>query len=206
MLVQQSKCSPWNFKKGDVISLPVSIPLGAVSLAGASVSGMTMVLTSKYQKKLVKVTKLVSIVTSALSVFEKSLSKALNNGLIDERDFQVLQELHLKVINDLANVDRKMESETRTQSQKILLEEMRKTQEQEMPHDLLTLSCLLSSVLPKWISSKISTTNLIIFGKVRKLQELSKESQQSSRNGSLDKLSGKCTYLLQSMLTDLLMK
>ena len=32
------------------IGLPVSIPLGAVSLAGASVSGMAMVLTKKYQK------------------------------------------------------------------------------------------------------------------------------------------------------------
>ena len=42
--------------------------------------------------------------TSAISVFETSLSKALNNGEIDEREFQVLQELHLKVINELANV------------------------------------------------------------------------------------------------------
>ena len=47
------------------ISLPVSIPLGAVSLAGASVSGVATSITSKYQKKLTKVTKLVDIVTSA---------------------------------------------------------------------------------------------------------------------------------------------
>ena len=33
------------------IGLPVSIPLGAVSLAGASVSGVAMVLTKKYQKE-----------------------------------------------------------------------------------------------------------------------------------------------------------
>ena len=36
------------------ISLPVSILLGAVSLAGASVSGVTTPLTSKYKKKLIE--------------------------------------------------------------------------------------------------------------------------------------------------------
>ena len=39
------------------IGLPVSIPLGAVSLAGESVSGVVTVLTKKYQKKLAKVKK-----------------------------------------------------------------------------------------------------------------------------------------------------
>ena len=34
------------------IGFPVSIPLGALSLAGASVSGVTTALTKKYQKKL----------------------------------------------------------------------------------------------------------------------------------------------------------
>ena len=52
------------------IGLPVSIPLGAVSLAGASVSGVTTALTKKYQKKLTKVTKLTDIITSAIAVFE----------------------------------------------------------------------------------------------------------------------------------------
>ena len=82
------------------ICLPISIPLGAVSLAGASVSGVATALTSLYQKRLVKVTKLVDIVTSPIAVFETSVSKALNNGEIEEREFDILQELHLKVIND----------------------------------------------------------------------------------------------------------
>ena len=68
--------------------------------------------------------KLVDIVTSAISVLEASLSKALNNGEIDEQEFQVLQESHLKVVNELSNVDRKMELETRNQLQKSLLEEI----------------------------------------------------------------------------------
>ena len=45
------------------------------------------------------------IVTAAISVFETSLSKALNNNEIDEREFQVLQDLHFKVVNELSNVD-----------------------------------------------------------------------------------------------------
>ena len=64
------------------VSLPVSIPLDSVSLTEARVSDVATVLTKKYQKKLTKVTKLVDIVTSALPVFEMSVSKGLNNGEI----------------------------------------------------------------------------------------------------------------------------
>ena len=85
---------------------------------------MPLVLTSKYQKKLTKVTKLVDILTSAIAVFETSLSKALNNGEIDKQEFSMLQEIHLKVTNNLSNVDGKMETEMRTQLQKNLLEEI----------------------------------------------------------------------------------
>ena len=100
------------------IGLPVSIPLGAVSLAGAGISGVTTVLTKKYQKKLSKVAQLIDTVTSALAVFEMSVSKALNDDRIDEREFSMLQELHLRVLNELSSLDRKI----RTQLQKSLLE------------------------------------------------------------------------------------
>ena len=65
-------------------------PIGAVSLAGASVSRVTAALTSKYQKKLSQVTKLVDIITSPIAVFEMSVSKALNTCEIDEQDFNIL--------------------------------------------------------------------------------------------------------------------
>ena len=97
----------------------MSIPLGAISLAGASLSGITMALTKKYQKKLSKVTELVDIVTSAIAVFETSLSKVLRNGKIDEEDFKVLQTLHLKTLNELSDVDRKMGAENRNQFEKV---------------------------------------------------------------------------------------
>ena len=62
----------------------MSIPLGEVPLIGVSVSGIATALTKKYQKKLGKVMKLIDIVTSALAVFETSVSKALKDGKIDE--------------------------------------------------------------------------------------------------------------------------
>ena len=101
------------------ISLPVSIPLGAISLAGESVNGVATALTKKYQKKLSKVTKLVDIVTSALAVFETSVSKELNNGKIYEEEFNVLQILYFKSLNELTGVDHKMAAENRYHSKKV---------------------------------------------------------------------------------------
>ena len=66
------------------VGLPVSMALGAASLTGAIASGIISTLTQKYQKKLKKVTKLIDIVTPALVVFERVLSGALKNGVIDE--------------------------------------------------------------------------------------------------------------------------
>ena len=88
-----------------LISFPVSIPLSMISLAGASVSGVTTVLTKKYQKKLKKVMKLYDILTSAIVIFETCLSKALRNGKIDEEEFNMLQMFHLKTLNELSDVD-----------------------------------------------------------------------------------------------------
>ena len=106
------------------ICLPVSIPLGAVSLAGASVNGVTTVLTKKYQKRLSKVMKLTDIITSAIAVFETCLSKVLRNDKIDEEEFNMLQKFHFKMMNEFMGVDHKMEVENRNQFEKGLLEEI----------------------------------------------------------------------------------
>ena len=85
-LFKQPKRSHWDIECGNVDyfhqSSYESISLGAISLTGARDIGVATALTKKYQKKLTKVTKLVDIVTSALAVFETSVSKALNNGKI----------------------------------------------------------------------------------------------------------------------------
>ena len=106
------------------IGLPVIIPLGAISLAWASVSGITTALTKKYQKKLMKVTKLTDIITSAIAIFETCLSKALRNGKINEEECNMLQTFHLITLNELSDIDCKVEAENRNQFEKSLLEEI----------------------------------------------------------------------------------
>ena len=106
------------------ISLPVSIPLGVASLTGAIASGIISALTKKYQKKLTKVTKLTDIIMPALAVFETSVSKTLKNGQIDEEEFNVLQTFHLKMMNELMGINRKMQAENRNQFEKSLLEKI----------------------------------------------------------------------------------
>ena len=106
------------------VGLPVSISLGAASLTGVTASGIISTLTKKYQKKLKKVTKLIDIVTPALVVFERVISGALKNGIIDEEEFNTLQTLHLETLNELTGVDCRMESENRSLVEKSLLQEI----------------------------------------------------------------------------------
>ena len=108
------------------IGIPVSAVLGAASMTGAIASGIISVLTKKYQQKLKKVTKLIDIVTPALVIFERVVSGALKNGVIDEEEFDMLQTLHLETLNELTGVNRRMEGEYRSLVEKSLLEEINK--------------------------------------------------------------------------------
>ena len=87
-------------------------------------------------EEIVKVTKLIDIITSALAVFETSASKALNDGRINEREFGMLQGLHFKVLSELTAIDCKMEAETRTQLQNSLLEKMSNLERRLKPKDV----------------------------------------------------------------------
>ena len=106
------------------VGLPVSISLGAASLTGAIASRIISTLTIKYQKKLKKVTKLIDIVTPALVVFERVISGALKNDIINEEEFNTLQTLHLETLNGLTGVDCRMEAENRSLVEKSLMEEI----------------------------------------------------------------------------------
>ena len=106
------------------IGLPVSVALGAASLTGAIASGIISTLTKKYQKKLKKVTKLIDVVTHATVVFDRVISAALKNGIIDEEEFSTLQTLHLETLNELTGVDCWMEAENRSLVEKSLMEEI----------------------------------------------------------------------------------
>ena len=106
------------------ISLPVSIPLGAASLTGAIAIGIISALTKKYQQKLKKVMKLIDIITPALVVFERVVSKSLKDGIINQEEFNMLQTLHLEMLNELTDVDRRMEVEHRSLVEESLQEEI----------------------------------------------------------------------------------
>ena len=106
------------------IGLPVSVALGPASMTGAIASGIISVLAKKYQKKLKKVTRLIDIITPALVVFERVISGALKNGVIDEEEFNTLQTLHLETLNELTGVDCRMEAENRSLVEKSLMEEI----------------------------------------------------------------------------------
>ena len=94
------------------------------SLTGAIASGIISALTKKYQKKLKKVTKLIDIIMPALVVFERVVSGALKNGIIDEEEFNMLQTLHLETLNELMGINRTMEVEHRSLVEKSLMEEI----------------------------------------------------------------------------------
>ena len=122
------------------VGIPVSILLGVATMTGAIASGIISVLAKKHQKKLKKVTKLTDIVTPALVVFERVISGALKDGIIDEEEFNTLQTLHLETLNKLTGVDRRMEAENRSLVEKSLMEEineLKKNQKQK-------LNCLLA--------------------------------------------------------------
>ena len=106
------------------VGIPVSISLGVASMTGAIASGIILVLVKKYQKELKKVTKLIDIVTPALVVFERVISGAFKNGVINEEEFNTLQTLHLETLNELTGVDRRMEAENRSLVEKSLMEEI----------------------------------------------------------------------------------
>ena len=96
------------------IGLPVSMALGAASLTGAIDSGIISTLTKKYQKKLKKVTRLIDILKQATVVFDRVISGALKDGIIDEEEFNTLQMLHLETLTELTGVDHRMEAENRS--------------------------------------------------------------------------------------------
>ena len=106
------------------VGLPVNMALGAASLTGVIASGIISMLTKKYQKKLKKVTRLIDVVTPALVVFERVISCALKNGVINEEEFNTIQTLHLETLNELTGVDCRMEAENRSLVEKSLMEEI----------------------------------------------------------------------------------
>ena len=67
---------------------------------------------------------MIDIVTPALVVFDRVISGALKNVVIDEEEFNIIQTLHLETLNKLTRVNRRMEAENRSPVEKSLMEEI----------------------------------------------------------------------------------
>ena len=67
---------------------------------------------------------MIDIVTRAKVVFDRVISGALKDGIVDEEEFNMLQTLHLETLNELTGVDRRMEAENRSLVEKSLMEEI----------------------------------------------------------------------------------
>ena len=67
---------------------------------------------------------MIDIVTRATVVFERVISGALKDGIINEEEFNTLQMLHLETLNELTGVDCRMEAENRSLVEKSLMEEI----------------------------------------------------------------------------------
>ena len=102
------------------VGIPVNAALGAASMTEVIASGIISTLTKKYQQKLKKATKLIDIVTPALVIFERVVSGALKNGVINEEEFNTLQTSHLETLNELTGIDHRMEAEHRSLVEKSL--------------------------------------------------------------------------------------
>ena len=127
------------------IWIPVSTAVGAASMTGVIASGIISVLTKKYQQKLKKITKLIDIITPALVIFQRVVSKSLKDGLIDEEEFNTFQTLHLETLNKLTGIDCRMEAEHRSLVEKSLLEERNElTKVKAMQAQEQEFNCLLA--------------------------------------------------------------
>ena len=129
------------------VGLPVSVALGAASLTGAIAGAIISTLTKKYQKKLKKVTCLIDIATPVVVVFERVISGALTNGIINEEEFNTLQTLHLETLNELTGVDRRMEAENRSLVQKSLMEEINELKKKAETKPYLFARCVVVVVV-----------------------------------------------------------
>ena len=108
-----------------IVGIPVSAGPGGVALCCSICSGVTSAVTKKYQNKFNKVMKLITIVLSSIKVFEKGISKSLEDGEIDTKEFEILQESYLETLDKVGAVDGKMKIETRNQFERDLMEELK---------------------------------------------------------------------------------
>ena len=163
-----------------LVRLPISISLGAASLTGVIACGIISTLTKKYQKKLKKVTKLIDIIMWATVVFERVISGALKDGIINEEEFNTLQMLHLETLNKLTGVSGRMEAENRSLVEKSLMEEINELKKKAETKAKCLVPFVISYVTLKMDKTYYQPNHLWKGQKaIKKLKELSGEKPKA---------------------------
>ena len=73
-----------------------------------------------------KCCELINKITSSLATFKALISLSLNDdGVIDAKEFHILQTLYLQVMADVRKVDKKMKVQTEENFQKTILDEIK---------------------------------------------------------------------------------
>ena len=109
-----------------VIGLPISASLGVVSTISTCVGGILLLISKKYEKKLLKCYELLDKITSSLATFEVLISLSLDDGtVIDAKEFHKLQTLYLQLMTYVRNIDRKMKVQTEESFQKTIMDEIK---------------------------------------------------------------------------------
>ena len=109
-----------------VVGLPISTSLLAVSTVSTCVSGILLLISKKYKKKLLKCYELLDKIMSSSATFESLISLSLDDGtVIDAKEFHKLQTLYLQLMTYIRNIDRKMKVQTEESFQKTIMDEIK---------------------------------------------------------------------------------
>ena len=108
-----------------VVGLPISASLGVVSTVSTCVGACLLLMSKKYEKKLLKCYKLLDKITSSLATFETLISLSINDGsVIDAEEFHKLQTLYLQLMTHVRSIDRKMRFQTDENFRKTIMDEL----------------------------------------------------------------------------------
>ena len=95
------------------VGLSVSMSLTSISAVSTCVSGILLLTSKKYKKKLLKCYELLDKITTSLATFETLISLSIDDGsVIDAKEFHKLQTLYLQLMTHVRNIDQKMIVET----------------------------------------------------------------------------------------------
>ena len=139
-----------------VVGISINASLGVVSTVLTCVSGILLLTSKKYKKKLLKCCELMDKITSSLATFEVLISLSLNDAsVIDAEECHKLQALHFQVMADVRNVDRKMKVQTGENFFKTILDEIKNPKNvMEQKYLLLVFTCYLIAYIIKIMKSK----------------------------------------------------